>query len=169
MLQTKAALSARFPNGVDAIIIGYVQSKRRDWKHIAASGEYETCLDMPQDKLYFGLRGACSGGHLELVKLMISRGANNWDCGLQHACRGGHLELVNLMISRGNDHWNNGLYGACRGGHLELANLMISRGAYTWNYGLRGACRGGHLELVDLIISLGATRCAYCNKPVSSH
>jgi hypothetical protein len=32
---------------------------------------------------------------------MIAYGANNWNDGLSRACRGGHLELAKLMISRG--------------------------------------------------------------------
>jgi hypothetical protein len=32
---------------------------------------------------------------------MISRGANDWNGGLSNACSGGHLELAKLMISRG--------------------------------------------------------------------
>ena len=96
MLQTKAYLSARFPTGVDLVIIGYIQSKKQDWEHIAASGEYETCLNIPQYELNSGLHGACRGGHLELVNLMISRGARDWNYGLHYACHGGHLELANL-------------------------------------------------------------------------
>ena len=142
MLQTKELLSARFPNGVELIIIGYVQSKKRSWKHIAAAGEYEICLDIPQNKLNSGLQGACRGGHLELTMLMISHGA---------------------------DDWNNGLYGACRGGHLELTMLMISKGADNWDHSLQGACRGGHLELARLMISKGATQCAFCEKQTVDH
>ena len=61
MLQTKALLSARFPDGVDTLILTYIQSIKRDWKHIAAAGEYETCLDIPSDKLNKGQFGSCRG------------------------------------------------------------------------------------------------------------
>jgi len=32
---------------------------------------------------------------------MISKGANDWNYGLYGACYGGHMELVKLMISKG--------------------------------------------------------------------
>lgn len=51
-----------------------------------------------------------SGGHLEIVNLMIAKGANNWDGDLGAACRGGHLEIVKLMIEKGAQNWNRGLY-----------------------------------------------------------
>ena len=110
-----------------------------------------------------GLDGACYGGYLELVELMISKGADDWTLGLYRACEGGHLKIVELMISKGVDYrnggafnvWNGGLFSACGGGHLELAELMISKGANDWNWGLRGACIGGHVKLVELMISKG--------------
>jgi ankyrin repeat protein len=72
---------------------------------------------------------------------------------LYYICIGGNIDVVRLMISRGANNWNYGLYGACEGGHLELANLMISYGANNWDWGLEGACIGGHLELARLMIS----------------
>ena len=53
---------------------------------------------------------------------MISKGANNWNYGLKGACKGGHKEIVNYMISKGANNWNNGLYGACKGGHIEIVD-----------------------------------------------
>ena len=32
---------------------------------------------------------------------MINRGANFWNYGLKGACRGGHIEIVELMIKKG--------------------------------------------------------------------
>ncbi len=101
---------------------------------------------------------ACENGDREQVDKLIEKGATywGWDYGLCGACQGGHLDLVNLMIENGARRWNLGLMGACRGGHLELTNLIIEKGADDWNYGLGGACYGGHLELVNLMIENGA-------------
>jgi len=77
----------------------------------------------------YGLYGACQGGHLYLVNMMINKGANDWNWGLWRACEGGHLDLVNMMIQKGADNWNWGLYGACFGGHLDLIKLMLEKGA----------------------------------------
>ena len=43
---------------------------------------------------------------------MIEKGANNWNSGLNGACQGGRLEIVNLMIKKGADNCNH--YG-CKG------------------------------------------------------
>ena len=134
MFQTKALLSARFKDGIDTLIVSFIQSPKRTWKRIAAAGEYETCLDIHRNNLTDGLGGACRGGHLKLANLMISRGANFWNWGLREACRGGHLEFVNLMISCGVDNQDWCPPGVCRGKHIELIKLMISKGASNCVY-----------------------------------
>lgn len=64
------------------------------------------------------LKGACRGGNIDIVNLIISKGANNWDIGLGRACLGNfhcayvsrcekktftchHTVIVNLMLSKG--------------------------------------------------------------------
>jgi len=62
------------------------------------------------------------------INYFIKKGANNWNYILSVACQGGHLDLVNMMIQKGaNVNW--GLAGACKGGHLDLVNMMIQKGA----------------------------------------
>ena len=75
-------------------------------------------------------------GHKELVELMISKGADNWNDGLAGACQGGHTEIVKLMIKKGATNWNGGLYRACKGCHKELIELMIIKGANDFSYAL---------------------------------
>ena len=96
------------------------------------------------DDWFNGLYDACEAGHLDIVNLMIDKGADDWNWGLQGACLGGHLDIVNLMIDKGADDWNWGLYCACRGGHLNIVNYMIDKGAKNWNWGLQGACSCGN-------------------------
>ena len=103
-----------------------------------------------------GLVAACEGGHLDLVQLMITKGADDWNGGLYDACRGGHQALVHLMITKGANDWNYVLEGVCVGGHQALVQLMITKGADNWNHGLNGACEGGHQALVQLMITKGA-------------
>ena len=42
--------------------------------------------------------------------------------------------LLKLMIEKGATNWDGGLYGACQGGHLDLAKLMIQKGATECNW-----------------------------------
>lgn len=128
----------------------------------------------------YGLEGACEGGHIDIIKLMITQSPSDtyrvkskimWDWGLRGACKGGHMEIVKLMINpfstdellnlihcisskKGATDWDYGLQGACEGGHIEIAKFMIELGAKNWNMGLYAACRGGHIELVKLMVGL---------------
>src|SRR5579872_1285340 len=91
--------------------------------------------------LNYGLEGACTGGHLDIVKLLISKGANCWNFALPCACESGNVDIVELLISKGAYNWNGGLYSACYAGHFGMIELMISKGANDWNNGLVGACQ----------------------------
>ena len=41
------------------------------------------------------------GGNIEIVNLMIQKGADNWSFGLGEACWKGNVEIVNLLIQKG--------------------------------------------------------------------
>jgi len=110
-----------------------------------------------------------------------------WNFVLYDACSGGHMDMVQFMISKGAIDWNNGLYGACLGGHMFIIQLMISKaeclpavtqniaqieclksqnnfrhhkksffGHNEWNQGLAHGCRGGHMDIVQYMIEKGA-------------
>ena len=55
-----------------------------------------------------------------------------------NACYRGNIDLVNLMIEKGANRWNYGLYGACRGGHIDIVNLMIKKRRKMAESGLEG-------------------------------
>lgn len=105
----------------------------------------------------WGLRGACRGGHLELARLTLELGANDWNGGLIQACEGDHLELIELMIQQGATKWDDGLIRACRSGRRESAERMIQQGATALDAGLSKACEANQLELAELMIEQGAT------------
>lgn len=42
---------------------------------------------------------ACSRGHIEIVKLLIDKGANDWDVGILTACNNGHTDIVELILN----------------------------------------------------------------------
>jgi ankyrin repeat protein len=79
------------------------------------------------------LKGACEGGHMEIVKYMIEKGADDWHGGLEGACYGGHMEIVKYMIEKGADDWNGGLYNACLEENIEIVKYMIKKGANQCN------------------------------------
>ena len=143
-----------------------------------------------------GLAGACRGGHLELVKFLVEKGANNWDWGLAHACRGGHLDLAKYMVEQGAIDWNWGMQNACLEGHFELVKFLVEKGTPDLNQGLYYACqRNDWGDIIDLLhsdvyksvygidkdviqpssdivrylIEKGATKCSMCNKSMQEH
>ena len=104
-----------------------------------------------------GMYYVAQGGHKELVLFFIDKGANDWDLGMYGAAEGKNKELVDFFIEKGANNWNLGLQGAARGGNKELVIFFIEKGANYWNCGMEGAALGGHKDLVDFFISKGAT------------
>jgi ankyrin repeat protein len=139
--------------------------------------------DNDEDFLW-GFYGACKGGHLDIVNLMIDRVDLHLNHGLEIVCETGRRDMVDFFINKGNVDISWGLCGACRGGHLDLVHLMIEKGARAtgywsleeacfggnmdvvkflidhgnddWDTGLVGACEGGHQSIVELMIQKGA-------------
>lgn len=102
-----------------------------------------------------GLRGACKGGHLNIVKMLIELGATNYMLAMEGACEGGHMEIINYIMNIWDVDLNHGLQGACLGGHDAVIKMMISLGANNYSGGLAYACIGGHIAVVKMMIDLG--------------
>lgn len=114
------------------------------------------------DLLYY----ACCSGDLETVRLIMKKRGNNGNLGraLRGACLGGNLEIIQLIIEEIVFHnqqsisltyfWNEGLYGACENGSLKLVKMLIQRGANDWGNGLYWACKGkrDNPKLVKLLL-----------------
>lgn len=121
-----------------------------------------------------GLSGACQGGHIDVVKFMLHKGASvgdyGWNIGLLEACKRGHIEIVEYMLSKYNRSpsllvpltekiLNEMLVSSCAGEHpknFEIIELIISKGATDLNGGLKRACREGHMHTVEFMITKGA-------------
>lgn len=110
------------------------------------------------DKLWnIGLIGACKGGHLNIVNVMIALGADDWKAGLYNACDRGRYEIAKFMISKGAANFDLCMVAACTNGCIKLVNLMIDNGATDFDKCMLAACSFGHLELAKLMIKHGAT------------
>jgi len=53
------------------------------------------------------LKVHCISGHLNIVELLIKKGAYNWNGGLESACKSGQLDMINLMIEKGANRCTN--------------------------------------------------------------
>jgi hypothetical protein len=94
---------------------------------------------------------------MKIVKLMIKKGANNWNGGLYSACSNGHMNIVKFMINRGANNWNAGLYAACEdGSFINNDKAIVSK-------------RNCHIKIVKLMIEKGANQCDNCFKSIQDH
>ena len=114
-------------------------------------------LESLKDKKHIGIycTGAAAAGNKELVLQCLDKGATDYNDGLQVAALGGHMDIVQLMLNKGA-HPDYGLSGAAMGGHMDIVQLMLSKGAINYNWGLFGAAGGGHMDIVQLLLSKGA-------------
>ncbi|XP_071954118.1 ankyrin repeat domain-containing protein 17-like [Antedon mediterranea] len=129
-----------------------------------------------------GLKGDCtplmeaaSGGHVDVVRLLIEYGAHvnsksqTGNTALMYACSGGHEDVVQVLLEHGaniEDHNENGhtpLMEAASCGHVEVARLLLMRGAGINTHSnefkesaLTLACYKGHLEMVKFLLEAGA-------------
>jgi ankyrin repeat protein len=81
------------------------------------------------------LRWASQNGHIEVVKLLLEKGANihaDDDFSLRIASQQGHLEVVKLLIENGanvNAQDDYSLRWASQNGHIEVVKLLLENGA----------------------------------------
>jgi len=113
----------------------------------------------------------CAGmyGDLDIIKEMMLEGSYNVHYGFYGACRGGSLEIVKLLISPSVD-FVDGIKSACIYGHIEIINFLFSEETlhnnlnYYYevgikeflNYGMRNSCYGRQIEVLKLLIDKGA-------------
>lgn len=116
-------------------------------------------IKIPNTELYtefinFGLMGACSGGHVEMVELMIINRANDWCEGLNIACREGNVQIAKIMIENGASNINTGLNAACISGKPEMVEYIISQGVSTTvlRNALVNACIEINIPILKLLI-----------------
>ena len=103
---------------------------------------------------------ACSGNNKQVVDFVIENCDQNWNAGLSGSCKAGDVEMVRNMIARGADDFDCALFYACASrNHATrrlIIDLLIEHGASNWDYGLDGACVRGSMSLVKLMLAAGA-------------
>ena len=134
----------------------------------------ETLADRWRGIQRSALGGAARGGHLEVAKLLLDRGARvdlvpRGDASsLMIAAEHGHEELVRLLLARGADPNRvvsgdgTPLIAAVRGGDVEIVRLLLAEGAEPDVYvdgdesPLYHAIGGGDPEILRLLLDYGA-------------
>ena len=117
------------------------------------------------------LMSAAQEGHLDLVKLLVARGADanqashDGQTSLMAACNGGHLEVARCLVEVGGANVNAvktgggiALGAASFGGHLDCVRYLIERGATAASAALVEACAKGHLEVARYLLEHGGAK-----------
>lgn len=117
---------------------------------------------------------ACHGGHIEMVKYLMAKGANieakfaNGSTALYWAIPEGHIDVVKLLLAAGADiqaKQNDGtslLHIAAALGQTEIAELLIEEGLNPNTKQSEGstpliyAVSRGHSKIVELLLDKGA-------------
>ncbi|KAK2669720.1 hypothetical protein RAB80_015246 [Fusarium oxysporum f. sp. vasinfectum] len=120
------------------------------------------------------LNAACAKGYVEVVKMLLERGAdvtskaNNGVTPLEAASAEGHVEVVKMLLQKGadlttknNDGWTP-LNAASSRGHAEVVKILLEKGADVTTKNDSGrtpfmsASAKGHVDIVKLLF--GAAR-----------
>ncbi|KAJ5659195.1 hypothetical protein N7507_005646 [Penicillium longicatenatum] len=138
------------------------------------TGNRSIAINAMGGKFGNALTAAASGGHQEVVRKLLDRGADvNIQSGfygnaLQAAASGGHQEVVRTLLDRGADvnvqggSFGNALQAAAYCGYQELVRILLDRDAdvniQSGSFGnaLQAAARGGYQEVVRTLFDRGA-------------
>lgn len=115
------------------------------------------------------LLGACSGGHLNIVKRLIRAGANvNFHCrfgsALDHAIMVSRTDIVAVLLEAGAITNSTSLVAACGVGSVPIVEMLLAAGvdkdADDGAYGtpLYHCCRRGKADVARVLLNAGAGR-----------
>jgi ankyrin repeat protein len=175
---------ATLHNNKSAMIYACATGQIKDVINLCAFGtdiyEVEESDEQEKSPLAF----ASKYGHLEIVKYLLSAGANRINTGLAVpltlACEKGYLTIVKALLAaganiKGDDHlaWLYGmtcytpLSAAVNNGHIKVVKHLLSVGAdikEVDNLGsLRGPVLAGNSALVQTLITFGVDIFVTCN------
>lgn len=131
-------------------------------------------LDAGADNLMLGLEGACRGNSIRVIDMLFQRATAPIvpNGGVRGACLGGHIHLVRRMIARGGKYSRGYVRDACHGGvsvkFIDELFDVIDREYWSlenarhktdfWHAVLLGGSSGGHPDLVRRAIQAGADK-----------
>ena len=75
---------------------------------------------------------AASNGHIDIVKLMLERGADNYNGAAKWALDADHLDIVRLLLDKGAD-CNMVLIAGAKKGSIDIVKIALEKGAYNYN------------------------------------
>ena len=107
-------------------------------------------------EIYHPLDLAASNGHLDIVRLLESRGAKRTASALDLAAENGHASVVRYLVELdGALASARAIDGAAGGGHYEIVELLIARGFPSTIRAMDSAAAGGHVRVLSLLAAHG--------------
>lgn len=88
----------------------------------------ECCITVSNKKANYSdvAVGAAEGGHLDLVKLAIKKGARNYRAMAEAAAKNGHLDIIKHVDGKYKTYYPI-LIAASRGGHVRVIEYMSTK------------------------------------------
>ncbi|MEM3858158.1 MAG: ankyrin repeat domain-containing protein, partial [Candidatus Micrarchaeaceae archaeon] len=102
---------------------------------------------------------ACKNGNVEIIKLLIEKGDNNWNRALIGACKNGNIEIFNYIFRQADKtkiNINDIFIASCCN-NLQLVKLIHSNFPFNFNLdkALYKACKHGKIEIINFLLTLG--------------
>jgi hypothetical protein len=104
---------------VSSIVISYIQPKLQSSFSYSCQGYCEFVTDEKTN-----MQGACFSDCRERVHRILSKDLSNLETGLWHACMGGHFDLVKLLLLKGANTYYKSMTFAKKNGHTEIFNYL---------------------------------------------
>ncbi len=98
-------------------------------------------------------------GNLDVVKLMMKKGANDIISAADFAAKGGHLNIIKYFIDKGARNFSEMATSAAYYAHGYIIDYLLEKkyiDKSVLNRSLYYATLGGHLSLIKHLTSLGA-------------
>ena len=66
-------------------------------------------------------------GDMDVLQLMVEKGATHFHDGLKNACANGRVDMIEYLIKCGADCWEDGYFNACEGRYENVKKMMLER------------------------------------------
>lgn len=100
-----------------------------------------------------GMLEAISRGHLAIIRMLVSRGANDFDMGMVQAASSDQMKAFRLMVDYGGTEWVPSVEIAATHGHVEIVDMCWKHvpGSYNMETPFNNACKNGHIDVLRLL------------------
>ncbi|XP_046563508.1 ankyrin repeat domain-containing protein 50-like [Haliotis rubra] len=171
--QKVADINSRGQYGRTPVMLAAEKGYRAVFDLLVRKGADVSLVDDNKNNI---LHVACFGGHVDMVKYVLSQKVADINSSGQYgrtpmmmAARKGHREVFDVLVREGadvslvDDYRDNILHVACIGGHVDMVKYVLSqkvadinsRGQYGRTPVMMAAVKG-HREVFDLLVREGA-------------